>query len=173
VKANYRSSEMIECVTPRHQNIPEVQTITVSSPNRGFDMMHVDHLTTYASPPVRAVQIVTLSASNVVHKVQKIELSGSNLAQELIDNDYFKIKTTHSGSTTTTNNVKATASAMDVRQAVESLHGVGAVVHVTRQHADGKRGFAWLVTYVSLIGNTGPLLECEESISNYACTVSS
>ena len=34
VKAVYHNADFIECVTPKHQNVPEVQTITVSSPKK-------------------------------------------------------------------------------------------------------------------------------------------
>ena len=61
---------------------------------------------------------------------------------------------------------------MDLRQAVEKLPGTGNVVHVTRQDSDGRRGFLWYVTFISIIGNAVPNLECVTSVLNYNCDVS-
>ena len=60
---------------------------------------------------------------------------------------------------------------MDLRQAVEKLPEQN-VVHVTRQDSDGRRGFLWYVTFISIIGNAVPNLECETGVLNYNCDVS-
>ena len=102
--------------------------------------MHVERLETFADNPKRAVQTITIGGSIVLHQVQKVELYGPNLAQEFSSSDTISIKVTDSGSTSSENLV-ATATSMDLRQAVEKLPGTGNVVHVTRQDSDGRRGF--------------------------------
>ena len=159
VKATFRDSTTIECLTPSHQNVPDVQTITISSPLRGKNTMHVERLDTFADTPQR-VQTITIGGSIVLHQVQKVELYGPNLAEEFSSIDTFSIKATHSGSTSS-ENLNFTATSMDLRQAAEKLPGTGNVVHVTRQDSDGRRGFLWYVTFISIIGNAVPKLECE------------
>ena len=171
VKATFRDSTTIECLTPSHQNVPDVQTITISSPLRGENTMHVERLDTFADTPQRAVQTITIGGSIVLHQVQKVELYGPNLAEEFSSIDTFSIKATHSGSTSS-ENLNFTATSMDLRQAVEKLPGTGNVVHVTRQDSDGRRGFLWYVTFISIIGNAVPKLECETGVLNYNCDVS-
>ena len=72
VKATFKDSTTIECLTPSHQNVPDVQTITISSPLRGENTMHVERLDTFADTPQRAVQTIVIGGSIVLHQVKKL-----------------------------------------------------------------------------------------------------